>query len=80
MPQGGNIGQRTRNSQIVHTCWLNRTAKYQLTDNANLKNQVANTRANKSQEYRHIYGKYIRPIIHSQSKATRMLFLAFVVG
>jgi len=29
---------------------------------------------------RHIYGKYIRPIIHSPSKETRMFLLAFVVG
>lgn len=48
--RGGNIGRRTRNSQIVRTRRLNRTAEDQLTDNANLRDQVANTRANESQE------------------------------
>ena len=50
--RGGNIGRRTRNSQIAHTRRLNRTAEDLLTDNANLGDQVANTRANESQEQR----------------------------
>jgi len=36
MSRGGNIGRRTRNSQIVRTRRLNRMAEDQLTDNANL--------------------------------------------
>ena len=50
--RGGNIGRRTRNSQIAHTRRFNRTAEDLLTDNANLRDQVANTRANESQEQR----------------------------
>ena len=38
---GGNIGRRTRNSQIVHNYQLNRSAGDQLTDNENVRNQTA---------------------------------------
>ncbi|KAK0160292.1 hypothetical protein PV328_007720 [Microctonus aethiopoides] len=47
---GGNIGRRTRNAEIVRFCRLNRTAEEHLTDNVNLRVQVANTRANESLE------------------------------
>ena len=50
--RGGNIGRRTRHSEIVHTNRFNRTADEQLTDNANLRDQVAKTRANEIQEQR----------------------------
>ncbi|VVC42431.1 Hypothetical protein CINCED_3A001227 [Cinara cedri] len=48
--RGGNIGQRTRNSQLVQNSRLNRSAKDQLTDNENLRNQAAIKRTNGSQE------------------------------
>ena len=50
--RGGNIGRRTRISQIDHTRRLNRTLEDLLRDNANARDQVANTRANESQEQR----------------------------
>lgn len=50
--RGGNIGRRTRNSQLVQNRRLNRSAEDQLTDNENLRNQAAITRANESQEQR----------------------------
>jgi len=49
---GGNIGRRTRNSQLVHNYRLNRSAEDQLTDIENVRNQTAITRANESQEQR----------------------------
>lgn len=49
---GGNIGRRTRNAQGVHTHRLNSTAEDQLTDTANLRDRVANLRANENQERR----------------------------
>lgn len=43
-----NIGRRTRNAQLVHDRRLNRTVEEHSTDNVNLKNQVACTRANEN--------------------------------
>ncbi|VVC36598.1 Hypothetical protein CINCED_3A006055 [Cinara cedri] len=48
----GNIRRLTRNSQLVQNRWLNRSAEDQLTDNENLRNQIAITRTNESQEQR----------------------------
>jgi len=48
----GNIGLRTRNAQFVHNYRLNRSAEDQLTDNGNVRNQTAITRANESKELR----------------------------
>ncbi|VVC37945.1 Hypothetical protein CINCED_3A010874 [Cinara cedri] len=50
--RGGNIGRRTRNSQLVQNRRLNRSAEDQLTDNENLRNQAVITRTNESQEQR----------------------------
>ncbi|GBP76085.1 hypothetical protein EVAR_46953_1 [Eumeta japonica] len=46
--RGGNIGQRTRNSQLLQNRWLNRSAE----DKENVRNQAAIIRANGSQEQR----------------------------
>ncbi|XP_071035395.1 uncharacterized protein [Parasteatoda tepidariorum] len=47
-----NIGRRTRNAQLVHDHRLNRTVEEHLTDNVNLRNQVASSRENENSEQR----------------------------
>ncbi|GFS46538.1 transcription elongation factor 1 homolog [Nephila pilipes] len=47
-----NIGRRTQHAQLVHDRRLNRTAEEHSTDNVNLRDQVANTRANANSEQR----------------------------
>lgn len=48
--QAGNIGQRRQNAATVRCRRLNRMATEHLTDNVNLRDQVANTRKNESLE------------------------------
>ena len=47
-----NIGQCTRNTQLVHDRRLNRTVEEQSTDNVHLRDHVACTRANENSEQR----------------------------
>ena len=47
-----NTGRRTRTAQLVHNLRLNRTVGEHLTDNVNLRDQVACTHANKNSELR----------------------------
>ena len=47
-----NIGRRTRNAQLVHDRRLNRSIEEHSTDNANLRDQVACSRANENSEQR----------------------------
>ncbi|GFY70280.1 uncharacterized protein TNIN_257151 [Trichonephila inaurata madagascariensis] len=48
--RASNIGRRTQHAQLVHDCRLNRTAEEHSTDNVNLRDQVASTRANENSE------------------------------
>lgn len=47
-----NIGRRTRNAQLIHDRRLNRSIEEHSTDNANLRDQVACSRANENSEQR----------------------------
>ncbi|GFW59075.1 transcription elongation factor 1 homolog [Trichonephila clavipes] len=47
-----NIGRRTQHAQLVHDRRLNRTAEEHSTDNVNLRDQVASTRANEISKQR----------------------------
>ena len=47
-----NIGRRTRHAELVHNRRLNRTVDEHSTDNTNLRDQVACTRANENSEQR----------------------------
>ena len=45
-----HIGRRTRNAQLVHDIWSNRTVEEHTRDNVNLRDQLACTRANENSE------------------------------